>query len=310
MKWLEARDILQAEALVCRGWGELASTEELWRSLYEDCFHSPCESPAKSAYRENYLATSTLLMIRNSTVTLISVPKLSSPNAVRTIELLQDSGIGDRNAYCLLTGFKVLRFGNDESPEVQLIDLRTGAISLIAPMSCPRLYPGLIRYQGYIYLFGGHETTAEKLKLTTWTWEGIKDVMKSNKSSITAARHLTSVYLAYSTEIEVFDLETELFSVLQLQALDGWCYSLCLVVSDELVILQKEIVERWRIGSNETGFRAKQGTSRGDGYYTNCPPIWYQGVCYCLHNDYPRILGVLASDAQRCQLDEVLTFDR
>lgn len=310
MKWLDARDILQAEALVSRAWKDLASTEELWRSLYEDFFHCACETSAQSAYQEDYLAASTILMVRNRTVTLVSVSKLPSANAVRSISLQQDSGAGDCDAYCLLTGFKVLRFGNHISPEVQLIDLNTGAITLIAPMSCRRSYPGIIRYQGYIYLFGGVGITSEKLNLTNWTWEGIKDNLKASWSSITAARHLTSVFLAYSNEIEVFSLETELFSVLQVRSSSGWCYSLCLVDSDELVLLQSNTIGRWRIGSNETSFTVKQGTSRGSGYYTNCPPVWHKGVCYSLHNDYPRIMGVLAFDPQTDELCEVLSFKR
>lgn len=96
LKWLEAKDVLQAAEIVNRQWRELAHSDELWISLYEDYFNLPCESRTpKVAYQEDNLVTSTLLMIRNSTVTLISVRKLPSPSAVRTNTM---RGLGSRRS--------------------------------------------------------------------------------------------------------------------------------------------------------------------------------------------------------------------
>ena len=312
MKWVEVKDLLRGVTEVCAQWRELGNSEELWHCLYEDCFRRPCDSLSpQTSFRENYLQAFNLLIIRNNIATVISVRKLPSLDAYTEITLSRNLLPTDNSAYCLLPGYKALCFGVNSNKEVLLIDLTTGKISETESMNHGRTYPGQLHYNHFIYLFGCSTNTAEKFSISGHHWTLIPDTLKYNHSvsSLTASRHHATVFLVYSKIIETFSLETEFFTgTISADAPLGWCYSLGIVHGDELVVLQNDAVGRWKIDSNETAFRVTKGRSLGLGYYMNSPPVWYQGVFYSVHNDYPSIKGVLSFDPQTLTLEQVRVF--
>ena len=312
MKWVGVQDLLSSVAQVSLLWHELTTCSELWHGLYEDCFHRPCDSHTpQTSFLTDYLQTFSLLFIRNSTATVISIPKFPSPDSFLTISLNFDFGPLDKNAYCLLPGFKALHFGIEKQKNTHLMDFRSGEVTEIAPMYESHLYPGQIHYHHYIYLFGTDTNTAEKLHIPSLHWTLIEDKMKTRHEgyAITASLHGKQVYLVDHVDIERFDMESERFSgALQVKPPESWCYSLGMVYEDCLILLQSATVGRIFLNRPTLSVEVTHCTSLGYGYYTNCPPVWYKRVFFSLHNDFPDIKGVLSFTPSSDLLQEVHSF--
>ena len=314
MKWVDVKDLLSCAALVNLHWHDLSTSSELWYGLYEDCFHRPCDSRTpQTSFQTDSLQTFSLLFIKKSTATVISVPKLPSPEAFLSISLDFDFGSLDKNAYCLLPGFKALHFGIEKQKNTHLIDLRSGKVTEIAPMHNSHEYPGQIHYERHIYLFGTDTNTVEKLDISTFSWTLIEDEMRIShtNAAITAALHGKEVYLVDCMEVERFSLETEKFSgVLGVTAQKNWSYSLGLVHNDCLIVLQSSTVSRIHLNCPLLPVQVTECTSLGYGYYTNCPPVWYRQVFFSLHNDFPDVQGLLSFAPSTDTLREVHSFSK
>jgi hypothetical protein len=102
------------------------------------------------------------------------------------------------------------------------------------------------------------------------------------------------VFLAGHTTVEVFDIQKETFKQLPFALPTDWWYTICLIDKQELVVVQSSVVSRWTIDSNESEFRQITWGGFGSGYYSNCPPVWYNGELYSLFNRVPNVEGLLA----------------
>lgn len=303
LKLCSPSDLLRHLSCVCLQWRKLSNHSEVWQAYCEDDGIDLSVFPynsAQEAFRENVNFETFLVFVRDRTVKLVSVPKLSRSEAVTECILNTDSGPSDDNGYCLVSRYRVIRFGVVTKPAVQDIDLRTGNIRELPQMQVGRTYPGVYKHsRRLIYLFGGRTRICEKFHLQSLQWELVKGEMINRLEALTPARYEQKVYLSGSTTVEVFDLDLETFSQLSFSLPLDWWYSLCLIDKNELVVVQSTTVSRWTINSKECAFRLIEQESLGSGYYSNCPPVWYQGEMYSLHNNIPDVQGVFAFSPQR-----------
>lgn len=310
LKLCSPSDLLRHLSYVSLQWRKLSTNTEVWQAYCEDNgidLNAYPDQSALEAFRQDSNFEQFLVYIQDRTVKLVHVPKLLSSEGVIEYTLNTVSGPSDDNGYCLISRYRVIRFGVVGKPEVQDIDLRTGSISELPQMQVGRTYPGVYRHsKGLIYLFGGRTKVCEKFHLQSLQWELVTGKMIDPLEALTPARYAQKVYLSGSTTVEVFDIDTEAFSKLPFSLPIDWWYSLCLIDKQELVVVQSNTVSRWAIDSNVGAFRTINQDSFGSGYYSNCPPVWYQGEMYTLHNDIPSIQGVFAFSPQRNSLRVVL----
>jgi hypothetical protein len=262
---------------------------------------------AKEAYRLGINECNLLVYIRASTVKLILPSKLSTPEGIETYELSSDSGPSNDNGYCLLSRYKVIRFGVNLSPAVHSIDLKEGTITPLPPMHVGRSYPGVLRYsKALIYLFAGDTQVCEKYHIQAQRWELIAANMREPVTAPVPALYKQRVYLAGNLNVEVFHIHGETFTRLSFQMPMTWWYTLGLVDQGELVVVQFGVVGRWMIDTKEVGFREMEWKGFSDGFYSNCPPVWYRGELYSLHNSVPKVGGVIAFSPSQNNLRTVI----
>jgi len=294
LKLSSAKDLLQSLSCVNVQWYRLSTHTEVWQAYCEteviDLTDWP-DNSAQEAFRLGRLPTDTLVYVRSRIVKLISVLTL----AVTKYKLKLDSGLSDKNGYCLVSRYRVICFGVQESPKVLDINVKTGAISQLPPMRESRIYPGVLRYScSLIYLFGGRTKVCEKLDLQSKQWKLVQGEMLEPLEALTPALHHLQVYLAGNFSVEIFHIQQETFTQLPFKLPIDWWYSLCFIDKEDLVVVQSSKVSRWTIGSSEKGFRVFPQPNLGSGYYSNCPAVWCNGELYSLHNDIPDVDGVFA----------------
>ena len=248
LKLSSAVDLLHHLSCVCSHWHKLSTYSEVWQTYCEIegiNVHDWPDKSARDTYRlGGYLAT-TLVYVRDYTIKLISVKGLPSSSAIKKFTLKTESGRSDDNGYCLISRLRVIRFGVQHSTIVQDINLKTGEISLLPPMSETRIYPGVLRYQGdLIYLFGGRTRVCEKFHLQAKQWERLAGEMTEPLEALMPALHGTKVYLAGHTTVEVCQLLGETFTQLPFSLPKDWWYTFCLVDREELVVVQNGAVGR------------------------------------------------------------------
>lgn len=311
LKLCNPSDLLLHLSSVCNQWHQLSTNSEVWQAYceYEGIdLRNWQEVSAQEAYRlGRFPYSTTLVYVQNSTVKLVAVPDLPSRTAISMYKLSTQSGPTDENGYCLVSYKRLIRFGVNKSTDVQNIDLSTGIITPLPSMSVPRHYPGVLRYSPrLIYLFGGRTQVCEKFHIQSKQWESTKEAMIEPLEALMPALYGFQVFLAGHTTVEVFQIHTEIFRQLPFPLPTDWWYTICLIDKDELVVVQKNVVGRWTIDSTETAFRQIGWEGFGCGYYSNCPPVWYDGELYSLFNSVPNVDGVLAFNPSQNTLRRVL----
>ena len=99
------------------------------------------------------------------------------------------------------------------------VNLLTGEVTVLAPMTTRRTSHSAVFAHNAVYAFGGmNSRTAEKYPMVHKAWQQIGD-MHSERSSFNASCWGNSVYLCggHTRECELFDLDSEQFSVLALR---------------------------------------------------------------------------------------------
>ena len=140
---------------------------------------------------------------------------------------------------CYLGDFKVLVVG--QSTYTCLVT-PSGLLST-APMAESRYYPGSIRYAGFVYVFGGSSATpctAEKYSVLTDCWSGLPR-MTGSRYAFTPVLQERKIYLPEVNEashlVEVFDTDTEVFTVLINSLPFAGYSSIAYIFEQELVIV-------------------------------------------------------------------------
>ena len=312
LKLSSPKDLLLQLSCVCLQWSRLSIYSEVWQAYCDVEDVNATDWPGKSAkeaYRLGIKECDLLIYIRASTVKLIIPRKLSTPEGIETYKLSSNSGSSDDNGYCLLSRYKVIRFGVKLSPEVHSIDLKEGTITPLPPMHVGRSYPGVLLYsKALIYLFAGDTQVCEKYHIPAQRWELIAANLREPITGPIPALYKQRVYLAGTINVEVFYIPGETFTRLSFKMPMVWWYTLGLVDQGELVVVQFGRVGRWMIDSKETGFREIEWKGFSDGYYSNCPPVWYRGELYSLHNSVPKVGGVIAFSPSQNSLRTVITY--
>ena len=311
LKLSDPSDLLLHLSSVCLQWRKLSTNSEVWQAYceYDDIdLNNWREVSAQEAYRlSRYPYKTTLVHVQNSTVKLVSIPDLPDKAAISEYTLTTNSGLSDENGYCLISVKRLFRFGVKELTNVQNIDLAKGTITPLPPMSVPRHYPGVLRYSPrLIYLFGGRTQVCEKFHIQSKQWERVNGEMIEPLEALMPALYNFRVFLAGHTTVEVFDIHEETFRKLPFDLPIDWWYTICLIVKDELVVVQNSVVSRWAIDSAESAFREITWEGFGSGYYSNCPPVWYNGELYSLFNNVPSVEGLLAFSPSQNTLRRVL----
>lgn len=308
LKFGSAEDLLREASVVNQLWSRVANSDEVWWTLCEtiNSNYDTTASP-KVAFRELAFYPKQLLFVLYDKVKLISVEEIAAgrfDSAVTTLSL--HTPVDNSGAYCFVTPKRVLCFGAGNSPGVLEINLQTLSLVHLPDMCDRRWYPGLLRYQHYIYVFGGRVTSCQKLNLRTRSWEAIQGHLHDPLEALMPAEHQQVVYLAGFITVETFHLETEEFSSLPFGLPRSWWYTICLVHEDDLVVIQEHCIERWKLGSSETGFRIHHNEWASTAYYSNCLPVWHNGKFYTLHNEIPAVCGAFEFDPVENKLTEVM----
>ena len=308
LKFVAPLDVLQRTSVTSRHWHKCTESPELWWTFCEGEGVDPDPSESsdpKTLYRDNLRQIAKLLLIRGAEIRVISVKDFS----VSHYSLPASTGVTDDNGYCFISPNKVMCFGAAATPNVCEINLRTMTVTPLSPMQKSRVYPGLLRYEKYIYVFGGRICVCEKYNLRTASWIRIEDSLHDPLEALVPAQHKDKVYLAGHTTVEVFHILTESFTILNFPLPIDWWYILACIHGNDLVVLQQGIVSRWTLDSNENSFRRTEMTSMGSGYWSNCIPVWWGGKLYSLHNDIPNVLGMFEFDPTKSELTQVMTVD-
>ena len=222
LKFLTPRDLISV-SLLSHYWLHLSETDELWLTYLSPSglqawptFQSEgCR--AKEAYRK--IVSPFVAMIRGSRLLMyhyansewrgkdLPIPALTSDDTVLT-----SLGNGQLFAY-----------NSTAVPSTTFrISPATGTVTFLPRMRQTRLYPGLLRYENYLFAFCGRldpvSNRCEKFNLTTEQWEKLPNSM-FERYAFNPVLHGTEIYLSLGNcpHIEVFSPGLDSFSPVKLK---------------------------------------------------------------------------------------------
>ena len=182
------------------------------------------------------------------------------------------------SAWVFLEDGKVFCCGRHSPPSdcTYLIDSTSAYVEQLDSMLVPRSQHGIIQYGDSIYVFGGlgktYMKSCEEYRFQTKMWRTIPD-MKEARDGFNPCLHNEAVYLiggSNASTAEQFIPQTETFLLLNIALPKADC-SIALIEGDEIVVLQRDAVYRWKLNSNERTFRETRLT--GSPSWSNCSPV-------------------------------------
>ena len=300
LKWMEAVDILRSAAVTCVLWSRAASNRELWQSL--------CEGAGlQGANDKDYYcacACKRLVWGQGNVVCLFNAFNSST----REVQLPADPGFRASSAWCLISPTMLVLFSSSPSREVLQVNLRERNFRTVSLMNQRHEYPGVLRQGHWVYVFAGKTTCIEKYHAQQSKVRTLDTCTFEEMWGVTPCAHKDRAYLAGVNKIEAFQLSTETMERTPLKLPKSWYFSLLLIREDSLIALQKDTATWWSLEGQITKMGQKHIGRHGDGYYSNCPPIWHDGKCFSLHNDIPEIFGVFQFDSDEVELRTIQTF--
>lgn len=160
---------------------------------------------------------------------------------------------------CVISRRKALCMGGN-GPSALVFSLYFSGFRLLPeqPMASPRSCPGVIHYQGQVYVFGGNPPSlrsCEKLSLDSGPWTPLPD-LHFPKQSFTPCRHHLSIYLPEvrqpTKSFEVFDIPSSSFSILHIQMPFKDAASTSFLIGEEVTVLTTQgEVGKWRLNSEK-----------------------------------------------------------
>jgi len=159
-------------------------------------------------------------------------------------------------AFCFLGNNDVLCLGGSPSSNVYMLDISTQKLSAMPNLNAHRQYPGIIKVDLCVYVFGSYSpnlASCERLSLTNRVWTNLKD-MNSPRFAFQPAVFLSDIFLANpqggSRTIEVFNTERETFRTLSFQVPAQISSNICaFVVAEELYLAGNSCACKWKINS-------------------------------------------------------------
>lgn len=218
LKCFPVKLTLLSASFVSRSWLLPSASEELWLSYLEDeglaiDYFIPLHP--KALYQKHKQRIASLLFVKNQSITMISVADLS----VAKIALPVDTHITDKNAYCFVNPWTAMCVGE---AEVCRVNINSLTVTPLQRTLKERVCPGLLRYGSYVYAFGGSQSSIEKYKLQTESWELVAGRFSTRLEAPTPALYAGKVYIANCERVEVFHLPSEFCSVLAIKLPTLW----------------------------------------------------------------------------------------
>ena len=165
------------------------------------------------------------------------------------------------SVYCFPSPQRLMCIGS--FPDMQcafLIALSTGEVERIAPLREYRIAPGILPYQGNVYLFGGlnkeRTKSCEMRGKGTGKWRVLPEMacQRANFSPCLYGQEviLLSVH-AVSPILELFHIIKETFQAVSLAIpVTKPTFACQFIQNDDLIVITEEkVLLKWRIGQNE-----------------------------------------------------------
>ena len=177
-----------------------------------------------------------------------------------------------------------------------VIDGTTGQITSLPDLLKVREEAGLIRFQDWVYVFGGYATgkymdkrgadlkSAEAIslpRLEAWT---ALPKMYERRRRLTPCLWRTLIYLCGgdNTSIESFDCSQKTYFLLSISLPEENNASLC-VISDQLAVFSANFVSK--ISQNVSEFAITSKRHEKVASLSLCPPVLWHNLVYLMQND-------------------------
>lgn len=267
---------------------EQISGSELFPELHERLvfmwIRSKSQICRKLSVNVSQEITSFLILEKEDVVAIVFRSKLKVYHLAdmrteeRDLSLVLPEGIRT----CLISPSAVMQIGGtDRAREANLIHIPTGKVVPVAPMIFERNSPGVIRYDTFVYAFGGNlepTKTCEKFNLITRIWHRIPD-MNIAKFAFTPIHYLDRFLLpdvrSVEKTVEVFYIQQQTFEVLTVKMTFSETGSTALMDEDTIVIISCHgQVGRWTIGTEATEFAVTNFNGNKASYaYCSATPV-------------------------------------
>lgn len=185
---------------------------------------------------------------------------------------------------CLLSESEVMYIGNypPYSAEAFIVNLQSFHTTQILSMGTERGWPGVIRVEAAVYVFGGNNpmlTSSEKMQIASLQWAPIPD-MQHGRYSFSPCFYEDEIYLGDYMQpmkvIEAFNVISETYRPLDIPLPKLQRHSMSFILDHEMYIMNLDFeLARWKINSSEREFTCSTVSihSSIDKPYCGCPPL-------------------------------------
>lgn len=186
-----------------------------------------------------------------------------------------------------VSGTEVLCVGTyPTSSSVSSVDTCTLSIRREEPMHESRNCPGVLRVEGFVYVFGGYANgyeaaSCEKFCVSSRVWKSLPD-MNRPRAYFSPALHQRDIVLVDPTQdqhdIARFHLDTETYSISSVSFPDTFGSGVSFILEDVLVILSGNQIANWDIGSETLSIQ----NIASEGYNGfSCTEVIVSNDCVC-----------------------------
>lgn len=172
------------------------------------------------------------------------------------------------------------------SAETYSIEVSNGKVEELEPMFMARCQQGMLLFNAAVYVFGGLAkqflSACEKYILQERRWQPLPDMLNARDAfnPVCWRNYIYIVGGSKTTAAEMFEPISETFTALPVSLPKMDC-SISLIDDGDLVILQRQALYRWKLGSNEHEFREAKLPALAT--WSNTTPVIFQHTLYYLN---------------------------
>jgi len=172
------------------------------------------------------------------------------------------------------------------SADTYSIEVSSGRVEELEPMCMARCQQGMLLVHDAVYVFGGLAkeflSACEKYSLQDQKWWALPDMLSARDAfNPVSWRHC--VYLvggSRTAAAEVFESASETFASLPVLLPKIDC-SIAFIDDGDLVVLQRQALYRWKLGSSEREYREAKLPALAT--WSNTTPVVFQHTLYYLN---------------------------
>lgn len=291
LKWTEPQSVLKHFAIVAQVWRRACATDELWSAFCEDCdiVPDPGTSPT-AAFREGRPCLD-LLVLQGAALSQFNC---KTKEIVTLIQFQQGLvGIYTLAAVLLPSGSLLCCGGN--SNNAVLIEA-SGSQMQLQNMLCHRSFHSAVHFKGIVYVFGGAESTAEKLvlcsveTLPSQPWLALPN-MQCCRSACSPCLYRGKFYLfgGNSNRCEMFSPLTEEFTMLSLVLPEIMYGCVAFHTRKGFLLLSAHYVTHWSVGEAPVSLKNPENIP---GIWTCMQQCMYGGVVYSAEKGAIRVFDL------------------